>query len=117
GQRLVAQRRNRLIVPGEPHVGNVLYQGALRGGARALGQNIGQLSVGYRADLVVLDSQNPFIASAEDQMLLNRWIFACSSNPITAVMTGGRWVIEDGHHHKEESVSQAFIQVMKDLAA
>jgi formimidoylglutamate deiminase len=26
-------------------------------------------------------------------------------------------VIEDGHHHKEESVSQAFIQVMKDLAA
>ena len=117
GQRLIAQRRNRLIVPGEPHVGNVLYQGALRGGARALGQNIGQLSVGYRADLVVLDSQNPFIASAEDQMLLNRWIFACSSNPITAVMTGGRWVIEDGHHHKEESVSLAFIQVMKDLAA
>ncbi|HHZ8897019.1 TPA: amidohydrolase family protein, partial [Klebsiella michiganensis] len=100
----------------EPHVGNVLYQGALRGGARALGQNIGQLSVGYRADLVVLDSQNPFIASAEDQMLLNRWIFACSSNPITAVMTGGRWVIEDGHHHQEESVSQAFIQVMKHLA-
>jgi formimidoylglutamate deiminase len=31
-------------------------------------------------------------------------------------MTGGRWVIEDGHHHQEESVSQAFIQVMKHLA-
>jgi formimidoylglutamate deiminase len=50
-------------------------------------------------------------------MLLNRWLFACSSNPIRAVMTGGRWVIEDGHHRKEESIAQAFIQVMKQLAA
>ncbi|MDP1148301.1 formimidoylglutamate deiminase, partial [Klebsiella pneumoniae] len=58
-----------------------------------------------------------FIASAEDQMLLNRRIFACSYNPRTAVKTGGRWVIEDGHHHKEESVSQEFIKVMKDLEA
>ncbi|NIY48977.1 formimidoylglutamate deiminase [Cedecea colo] len=117
GQRLHAQRRNRLYTPGEPHIGNVLYKGALRGGAQALGQNIGQLSVGYRADLLVLDERDPFIASAQDEMLLNRWIFACASSPIRAVMTGGRWVIEDGHHSQQEKITLEFTQVLKQLAS
>jgi formimidoylglutamate deiminase len=116
GQRLHAQRRNRLYTPEEANIGNVLYQGALRGGAQALGQNIGQLSVGHRADLLVLDERDPFIASSPDEMLLNRWIFACSTSPVRSVMTGGRWVVEDGHHREEEKMAQEFTRVLKDLA-
>ncbi|WP_202303944.1 formimidoylglutamate deiminase [Dryocola clanedunensis] len=115
GQRLQAQRRNRLYTPAEANIGNVLYHGALSGGAKALGQNIGRLEVGYRADLLVLDDRDPFIASAQDQMLLNRWIFACAGNPIRAVMTGGQWVIQEGRHSKDEEIGCAFTQVMKEL--
>lgn len=117
GQRLNKRRRNLLHLPDEPYIGNVLYQGALQGGRRALGQAIGQLAVGDRADMLLLDSRDPFLATAGDRERLNRWIFACSTNPIKRVMTGGRWVIEEGHHAQEEKIAAAFIQVMQQLMA
>lgn len=116
GQRLQDHHRNRLSLPAEPHIGNVLYQGALQGGAQALGQNIGRIQPGYRADLLVLDNDDPFIATASNDMLLNRWIFACATNPVRHVMTGGQWVIRHGHHQDEDHMRQAFIQVLAQLA-
>ncbi|ACX90249.1 formimidoylglutamate deiminase [Pectobacterium parmentieri] len=117
GQRLNKRRRNLLHLPDEPYIGNVLYQGALQGGRRALGQAIGQLSVGDRADMLLLDSRDPFLATASDRERLNRWIFACSTNPIKRVMTGGRWVIENGQHPYEDKITADFIQVMKRIVA
>lgn len=115
GQRLNNRRRNLLYLANEPYVGNVLYQGALRGGKMALGQNIGELAVGGRADLLVLDGGDPFLATAQDSELLNRWIFACAANPIKDVMTGGSWVIRDGRHAKDEEIKADFIRVLKQL--
>lgn len=117
GQRLSQRRRNLLHLPDEPYIGNVLYQGALQGGRRALGQPVGRLAVGERADMLLLDSRDPFLATAGDRERLNRWIFACSANPIKRVMTGGRWVIEEGRHPQEERITAAFIQVMQHLVA
>ena len=48
-------------------------------------------------------------------MLLNRWIFACSSNPITAVMTGGRGLRMGITIRKNLSLGH-FIQVMKSCS-
>ncbi|QIX97550.1 formimidoylglutamate deiminase [Cedecea sp. FDAARGOS_727] len=115
GQRLNNRRRNLLYLANEPYVGNVLYQGALRGGKMALGQNIGELAVGGRADLLVLDGGDPFLATAQDSELLNRWIFACAANPIKDVMTGGSWVIRDGRHAKDEEIKADFTRVLKQL--
>ncbi|WP_395490810.1 formimidoylglutamate deiminase [Cedecea davisae] len=115
GQRLNNRRRNLLHLAKEPYVGNVLYQGALRGGKMALGQNIGELAVGGRADLLVLDGGDPFLATAQDSELLNRWIFACAANPIKDVMTGGSWVIRDGRHAKDEEIKADFTRVLKQL--
>jgi formimidoylglutamate deiminase len=115
GQRLNNRRRNLLHLEAEPYVGNVLYQGALRGGRMALGQNIGELAVGARADWLVLDGNDPFLATAKDSELLNRWIFACSSNPIKDVMTGGKWVIREGRHEKDTEIKAGFAQVLKQL--
>lgn len=117
GQRLYLQRRNRLVTPTHPFVGDVLYQGALQGGAQALGQQVGRIEVGYRADLLVLNNEDPFIATAEDTMLLNRWIFACTANPIQHVMTGGRWVIREGLHQDDQYITQKFISIMRELAS
>ncbi|KFX19362.1 formimidoylglutamate deiminase [Pectobacterium betavasculorum] len=115
GQRLNKRRRNLLHQPDEPYIGNVLYSGALRGGRMALGQPVGQLAVGERADMLVLDSRDPFLATANDRERLNRWIFACSTNPIKDVMVGGRWVITDKHHEKDDDVRPLFIKVMESI--
>ncbi|MCU1798830.1 formimidoylglutamate deiminase [Pectobacterium polaris] len=115
GQRLNKRRRNLLHLPDEPYIGNVLYSGALRGGRMALGQPVGQLAVGERADMLVLDSRDPFLATANDRERLNRWIFACSTNPIKDVMVGGHWVITDKQHEKDDDVRALFIKVMESI--
>ncbi len=76
GQRLRDQRRNRLTTPEQSAVGDVLYPQALQGGAQACGAPIGRLQSGYRADWLVLDGDDPYLAAAPDASILNRWLFA-----------------------------------------
>ncbi|CAI0884387.1 formimidoylglutamate deiminase [Serratia fonticola] len=113
GQRLRDQRRNRLTTPEQPAVADVLYQQALRGGAQACGTAIGKLAVGYRADWLVLDGDDPYLASAPDASILNRWLFAGGKEQIRDVFVAGRQVIEQGSHALQQQSSAEFLQVLK----
>jgi formimidoylglutamate deiminase len=113
GQRLRDQRRNRLTTPEQPAVADVLYQQALRGGAQACGTAIGKLAVGYRADWLVLDGEDPYLASAPDASILNRWLFAGDKEQIRDVFVAGRQVIEQGRHALQQQSSAEFLQVLK----
>ncbi|CAI1796483.1 formimidoylglutamate deiminase [Serratia fonticola] len=113
GQRLRDQRRNRLTTPEQPAVADVLYQQALRGGAQACGTAIGKLVVGYRADWLVLDGDDPYLASAPDASILNRWLFAGGKEQIRDVFVAGRQVIEQGRHALQQQSSAEFLQVLK----
>ncbi|RMT47277.1 formimidoylglutamate deiminase [Pseudomonas syringae] len=115
GQRLRDQRRNRLYRSDQPMVGRTLYDAALAGGAQALGQQIGTLQVGHRADWLVLDGNDPYIATASDDAILNRWLFAGSDRQIRDVAVNGRWVIREGRHAAEEQSNREFAQVLRAL--
>ena len=115
GQRLRDQRRNRLFRSDQPMVGRTLYDAALMGGAQAMGQPIGALEVGKRADWLVLDGNDPYLATASGDAILNRWLFAGGDRQIRDVMVNGRWVISDGRHADEDESNQAFAQVLRQL--
>ncbi|MEQ7918797.1 formimidoylglutamate deiminase [Xanthomonas sp. WHRI 1810A] len=115
GQRLRDQRRNRLFRSDQPMVGRTLYDAALVGGAQAMGQPIGALEVGKRADWLVLDGNDPYLATASGDAILNRWLFAGSDRQIRDVMVNGRWVISDGRHADEDDSNQAFARVLRQL--
>jgi formimidoylglutamate deiminase len=115
GQRLRDQRRNRLYRPDQPMVGRTLYDAALAGGAQAMGQAIGALEVGKRADWLVLDGNDPYLATASGDAILNRWLFAGGDRQVREVMVNGRWVIRDGRHADEEQSSRAFAKVLREL--
>ncbi|OEC34603.1 formimidoylglutamate deiminase [Pseudomonas cuatrocienegasensis] len=115
GQRLRDQRRNRLYRADQPMVGRTLFDAALQGGAQALGQAVGALEVGKRADWLVLDGKDPYLATANGDGILNRWLFAGGDRQVRDVMVGGRWVVRDGHHAGEEESARAFTQVLRDL--
>jgi formimidoylglutamate deiminase len=115
GQRLRDQRRNRLCRADQPQVGRTLFDAALAGGAQALGQDIGALAEGKRADWIVLDGLDPYLATAEGDALLNRWLFAGGDRQVRDVMVGGRWVVQDGRHAAEEETARAFTGVLRDL--
>ncbi|WP_028631967.1 formimidoylglutamate deiminase [Pseudomonas parafulva] len=115
GQRLRDQRRNRLYGREQPMVGRTLYYAALAGGAQALGQPVGELAVGKRADWLVLDGHDPYIATANGDAILNRWLFAGGDRQVQDVMVNGQWVVRQGHHAQEEASAQAFTQVLREL--
>ncbi|MCU1736675.1 MULTISPECIES: formimidoylglutamate deiminase [unclassified Pseudomonas] len=115
GQRLRDQRRNRLYRADQPMVGRTLYDAALDGGAQALGQAIGRLEVGKRADWLVLDGSDPYLATARDDGILNRWLFAGGDRQVRDVMVNGQWAVRGGRHAGEEESARAFTQVLRDL--
>lgn len=115
GQRLRDQKRNRLYRQNNPMIGRALFDTALDGGAQASGQAIGALATGKRADLIVLDGKDPYLATARGDALLNRWLFASNSNLVKDVMVAGQWVVTDGYHPQEETSTGKFRQVLKAL--
>lgn len=115
-QRLTVQRRNVLAHEGESS-GLKLYQAALAGGARALGQPVGALAAGRRADLAVLNSDDPALAEHDAQNVLDAAIFGPGRQVVRDVMVNGRWVIGDGHHADEEAVLLRYRQVLRRLLA
>jgi formimidoylglutamate deiminase len=115
GQRLRDQKRNRLYRSDQPMIGRTLYDAALSGGAQALGQPIGELAVGKRADFVVLDGNDPYIACAEGDAILNRWLFAGGDRQVRDVAVGGQWLVREGRHKDEQPSAEAFGKVLRLL--
>ena len=115
-QRLAREKRNVLVRDGES-TGLTLYQAALEGGARAVGQAVGAIAPGRRADLLVLDSDDPALAEQAAANLLDAAIFGPSRRVVRDVMVGGRWVIGEGHHGDEEAILLRYRQTMKRLLA
>ncbi|WP_374308600.1 formimidoylglutamate deiminase [Dongia sp.] len=112
GQRLKHERRNRLH-DANKHVAGYLYRASLQGGAQALGQKMGAIAVGNRADLVVLDGQHPLLAHVSGDDILGRWLFAGLNRMVKDVMVGGEWVVQDGRHGDEIEAGRAFAAAVK----
>jgi formimidoylglutamate deiminase len=113
GQRLRDQRRNRLTNEQYPAVADLLYSQALAGGRQACASKISQLAEGYRADWLVLDGDDPYIAGTESASLLNRWLFAGGKSQIRDVYVAGKAVIVDRYHPLQHQTAQAFLAVLK----
>jgi formimidoylglutamate deiminase len=115
GQRLKHERRNRLHGGRQGNVAGYLYGAALEGGAKALGQDVGRIETGAKADFLVMDQRHPLLANAQGDDLLSRWVFAGATRMIRDVMVGGDWVIQDGRHPDEIEAGRAFAAAIRPL--
>jgi formimidoylglutamate deiminase len=113
GQRLRDQRRNRLTNEQYPAVADLLYTQALAGGRQACASKISQLAEGFRADWLVLDGDDPYIAGTASASLLNRWLFAGGKSQIRDVYVAGKAVIVDRYHPMQQQTARAFLAVLK----
>lgn len=114
GQRLKNKRRNLIHENVGEISADVLYQKALAGGQQALGQPIGGISVGKRADFLVLDENDVYLAQS-GKYTLNYWLFSLNYPVIKDVMVAGRWVIKDYHHELEEVYQAKFQKILRKL--
>lgn len=110
GQRLAARRRN-LLAPGPgASTGTALYRAAVAGGAQALGLPLpaSGLAAGQRADLVVLDPDDPRLYGRSDDTLLDAYVFAGARNAVRDVVAGGRLVVRDGRHVDADAIRRSW---------
>ena len=115
-QRVTLERRNVLARDGESS-GLTLYQTALAGGARALAQPVGAIAAGRRADLLVLNGDDPGLVEQAASTMLDAAIYGPGRRIVRDVMVAGRWVIGEGHHADEEAVLLRYRQALKRLLA
>ena len=114
-QRLKSARRNILHTPDIDSIGGGLYRQALAGGARALGQNVGEIAVNCRADLVVMNGEDAALVEHSGDTLLDAAIFGPVRQPVRDVMAGGIWVVRDGHHAEEGKALTRYRATLKRL--
>jgi formimidoylglutamate deiminase len=107
-QRLRLRRRNVMVDASAAPVGHALWRAAARGGAQALGLASGRLAPGLRADLIVLDVDDPALAEQPLASVLGAAIFGPCRRPVRDLMCGGRWIVRDGHHAREQDVLRRF---------
>lgn len=117
-QRLKARARNVMTTTEGESTGRSLYTRALAGGAQALGQPIGALAPGHRADIVVLNADHPDLAGAtSDDMRLDIFIFSAGRSLIRTVIAGGKPVVEHGRHFARDTIAQSYRITVARLAA
>ncbi|MFV3130301.1 formimidoylglutamate deiminase [Niveispirillum sp. KHB5.9] len=105
-QRLAHRARNVLGRRDTPSTGRVLFEGALAGGARALGRAAG-LMVGASADFVTLEATQPSLAARRGDGLLDGYIFA-GQRMVDGVWRRGRRVVSGGRHVVRDAVAARY---------
>lgn len=114
-QRLVYHERTLIQQQDIPSVGATLFDRTLRGGAKALGRKAGKIEIGHRADFLVLDDTLPFMEGRIRDHLLDAAIFAANQNPVRDVMAGGRWVVQEGKHRREDIIRERYRKTLAKL--
>ena len=114
-QRLALKARNVMVSGGPASTGLALFDGALRGGAQALGVKGAGLVEGAFADIVSLDDQSVILAGRSGDAILDSWIFAAGRSPVDCVWARGRKVVQDGRHHEREPIAERFRRALKGL--
>ena len=107
-QRLKHRARNVLALREGASTGRSLYEGALAGGARALGRRIGALETGYRADIVVLDAAHPDLAAVSGDSWLDAYVFVAGTAAVSSVLVAGRVLVSGGRHHRRDAITARY---------
>lgn len=113
-QRLVTGRRNVMTDRGHG-TGARMWTSAAQGGAQALGQPVGRIARGYRADLVALDLAHPGLDGLSGDEVLDTFVFAGNADMIDSVWVAGECQVERGRHRNEDQIMPAFHRALRDL--
>jgi formimidoylglutamate deiminase len=117
GQRLLHRQRNVGAAPGqgEPATAARLFGRALSAGGPAAGFGRWGLSVGARADLLVLDTQDSSLLGLPAERLLDALVFSSPGQPFRDVMVAGRWALREHRLQGQADITPRFAAAMLEL--
>jgi len=110
GQRLIHRHRN-VLGEASRSTGRRLFDLALAGGAQAMGQQVGAIAPGCRADFVVLDGEG-----FTDDAVLDHWLFTADNSAIKSVYLNGVPAVQNGRHKDRDTIVQRYRAALKRIA-
>ena len=119
-QRLTQRRRN-VAAQGSENESSAatLFEVALAGGRGATGLDLGAISVGQRADFLVLDGQSPALLGIPEDHLLDALVFSSPDARFKEVFVAGEQVAAVGPQGCADALwaqlQQDFVRTMKTL--
>ena len=113
-ERLTKGRRN-VISQAAMTGGRFMYQHAAEAGAVAIGQPVGKLESGFRADLVELKADHLLSAGRNPDAVLDSWVFAGGNDLVQSVWVAGNQVVSDNRHMLDEQLNSNFLQSIVEL--
>lgn len=116
GQRLAHRGRNLLAAAPGRSTGADLLDGAIRGGAQALGARC-SLAPGHALDAVSLDTTHPSLAARAPHALPDGLIFAAGQQAIDAVWRRGQQLVVGGRHIARPAIAARYRQTLAALLA
>jgi formiminoglutamate deiminase len=115
-QRLRDRARNVISSDTARSTGRALFDGALRGGAQALGvQSGGGISPGTAADFFSLTADTPALTGRSGDALLDSLVFAGGRDCIDGVWRAGRKVVAHGRHAARDAVVTRYRAALERL--
>jgi formimidoylglutamate deiminase len=109
-QRLSHRSRNVLAAVEGQSTGRTLFDGAVLGGAQALGQPQTGLRENASADIVSLDPGDASLAGRRGDAVLDSWIFAGAG--IDCVWRRGRKLVQGGRHLARQGIRERYCRII-----
>ena len=92
-----------------------LFACATMSGAESIGAPGGALEPGRAADFFTVDLDDPSIAGASPDDLLSSIVFSLSKTAVRDVVVGGKRIVADGRHARQEEIVERFKALQKKL--
>lgn len=116
--RLRQQQRAILARPEEYEhsaIASLLFAYATEKGANSIGSPGGMLKEGGAADFFSVDLNEPSIAGAQKENLLEAIVFSSSRSAVRDVFVAGKQIIEDGRHRDQDEIIQRFRKLQQKI--
>jgi cytosine/adenosine deaminase-related metal-dependent hydrolase len=104
-----------VMVAGQGSVGQILYCGAVKGRAQALGRNAGEIATGRLAVLVAIDSAHHALCALAQDQLVDGLEFAARDRVVTDVWSAGRHCVRGGRHMARDAIMASYRKTMTAL--
>jgi formimidoylglutamate deiminase len=115
-QRLRDRARNVIGADDGRSTGRVLFEGAVNGGARALGVSAG-IAQGASADFMSLSGETAQFAGRTLDAVLDSLVFSGAKDSIDGVWRAGQKVVSQGRHHARDAVVARYRVTLAQLLA
>jgi formimidoylglutamate deiminase len=115
-QRLTQRQRNVAAqAGGHDSSAAALFESALAGGRSATARPLGTITLGQRADFLVLDDQTPALLGVPSENVLDALVFSSPDARFQQVFVAGRQRVAAGRVCGSDSSTDLWLQLAKDF--